>query len=116
MKLKGMFLKVGDILVGKEAIAYLITSIRYNSKGEAVLYELSNYKSQYLNPLEYHSISIVRSRPIICSLEEVLKAFDDVYVYRWSYSMLGEQERSADRRLFLIEKSNLVNCVKSSIM
>ena len=113
MKLKGMFLKVGDTLIGKEAISYLITSISYNNKGEAVLYELSNYKPQYLNPLEPHSISIVRSRPIICSLEEVLKAFNDVY--RFS-SILGEQECFADKRLFLIEKSNLVNCGKSSII
>ena len=114
MKLQDRFLKVGDILTRKGAVSYLITNISYNSKNEAILYELSNYKSQHLNPLESHSISIVRSRPILCSLEEVLKAFDNVYAYRWS--IFGEQERSADRRLFLIEKSNLVNCGKSSII
>ena len=116
MKLQDRFLKVGDILTRKGAVSYLITNISYNSKNEAILYELSNYKSQHLNPFESHSISIVRSRPILCSLEEILRTFDDVYVYRWSHSILGEQERSADRRLFLIEKSNLVNCGKSSII
>lgn len=114
MKLKGRFLKVGDTLIGKEAISYLITNISCNNKNEAILYELSNYKAQHLDPLESHSISIVRSRPILCSLEEILRTFDDVYAYRWS--IFGEQERSADRRLFLIEKSNLVNCGKSSII
>ena len=116
MKLQDRFLKVGDTLIGKGAISFLITSISYSDKGEAVFYELSTYKSQHLNPLESHLISIVRSRPILCSLEYLLKAFDDVYVYRWSHSILVEQERSADRRLFLIEKSNLVNCGKSSII
>lgn len=113
MKLKGRFLQVGDTLIGKEAISYLITNISYNNKNEAIFYELSNYKPQHLNPLESHSISIVRSRPILCSLEEVLKAFDDVYR---SFPILGIQKAFADRRLFLIEKSNLVNCRKSSIM
>lgn len=108
MKLKGRFLKVGDTLTGKGAIPFLITSISYNNKGEAVLYELSNYKSQHLNPLESHSISIVKSRPILCSLEDILKAFNDVY--RFSSILGGAQEALADRRLFLIEKSNLVNC------
>jgi hypothetical protein len=114
MKLKGRFLKVGDTLKGKGAIPFLITSISYNNKGEAVLYELSNYKSQHLNPLESHSISIVKSRPILCSLEDILKTFDDVY--RFSSVFSGAQEDLADRRLFLIEKSNLVNCGKSSII
>lgn len=113
MKLQDRFLKVGDTLIGKGAIPFLITSINYNNKGEAVLYELSNCKSQHLNPLESHSISIVRSRPILCSLEDILKAFDDVHRF---FSIFEAQKTSADRRLFLIEKSNLVNCGKSSII
>lgn len=113
MKLQDRFLKVGDTLIGKGAIPFLITSINYNNKGEAVLYELSNCKSQHFTPFESHSISIVRSRPILCSLEEVLKAFDDVHRF---FSIFEAQKTYADRRLFLIEKSNLVNCGKSSII
>ena len=108
MKPKSGFLQVGDTLIGKGAISFLITSISYSDKGETVFYELSNYKSQHLNPLESHLISIVRSRPILCSLEYLLKAFDDVH--RFSSILGGAQEALADRRLFLIEKSNLVNC------
>jgi hypothetical protein len=114
MKSKSVFLKVGGTLIGKEAISYLITNISYNNKDEAILYELSNCKPQHLNPLEPHSISIVRSRPILCSLEEVLKAFDNFY--RFSSILGGAQDALAARRLFLIEKSNLVNCGKSSII
>lgn len=108
MKLQDRFLKVGDTLIGKGAIPFLITSINYNNKGEAVFYELSNCKSQHFTPFESHSISIVRSHPILCSLEYLLKAFDDVH--RFSSILGGAQEALADRRLFLIEKSNLVNC------
>jgi hypothetical protein len=113
MKLQDRFLKVGDTLIGKGAISFLITSISYSDKGEAVFYELSNCKSQHFTPFESHSISIVRSRPILCSLEEVLKAFDDVHRF---FSIFEAQKTYADRRLFLIEKSNLVNCGKSSII
>lgn len=108
MKSKSGFLQVGDTLTGKGAIPFLIIRISYSNKGEAILYELSNYKSQHLNPLESHSISIVKSRPILCSLEDILKAFNDVH--RFSSILGGAQEALADRRLFLIEKSNLVNC------
>ena len=112
MKLQDRFLKVGDILTRKGAVSYLITNISYNSKNEAILYELSNYKSQHLNPFESHSISIVRSRPILCSLEEILRTFDDVL----GPPSILKAQKVADRRLFLIEKSNLVNCGKSSII
>lgn len=113
MKLKGRFLEVGDtLLTGKGTISYLISSISYNNRGGAVFYELNSYKPLQFIPFESHSVEVVPTRPILCSLEDILKAFDDVY----RFSILGAQKTSADRRLFLIEKSNLVNCGKSSII
>lgn len=115
MKLKGRFLEVGDtLLTGKGATSYLISSIDYNNRGEAVFYELSSYEPLQFIPFEPRSLAVVPSRPILCSLEDILRAFDDVH--RFSILGLGAQKTSADRRLFLIEKSNLVNCGKSSII